>query len=86
MKRRWLAALVGLGLAAGAQAGEVSVAVAANFTAPMQKIAPLFEADTGHKAVLAYGSTGKFYAQIRNGAPFGLRIAADDETPARLER
>ena len=68
------------------QAAEVSVAVAANFTAPMQKIAALFEQDTGHKAVLAFGSTGRFYAQIRNGAPFQVLLAADDETPARLER
>ncbi|KFI05386.1 molybdate ABC transporter substrate-binding protein [Massilia sp. BSC265] len=69
-----------------AQAGEVQVAVAANFTAPMQKIAAEFEKDTGHKARLAYGSTGKFYAQVRNGAPFGVLLAADDDTPARLEK
>ena len=68
------------------QAAEVSVAVAANFTVPMQKIASLFEQDTGHKAVLAFGSTGRFYAQVRNGAPFQVLLAADDETPARLER
>lgn len=75
--------LLGTGLV---RAAEVSVAVAANFTAPMQKIAVAFEQDTGHKAVLAFGSTGKFYAQIRNGAPFQLLLAADDETPARLEK
>ena len=65
-------------------AAEVSVAVAANFTAPMQKIAAVFEQDTGHKAVLSFGSTGKFYAQIKNGAPFQVLLAADDETPRRL--
>lgn len=75
-----------LACARGAQAGEVHVAVAANFTAPMQRIAPMFAADTGHKALLSFGSTGKFYAQIRNGAPFDVLLAADDETPARLER
>jgi len=69
-----------------AHADEVQVAVAANFTAPMQQIAALFEKDTGHKAVLAFGSTGKFYAQIANGAPFEILLAADDETPARLEK
>ncbi|MEN9619648.1 MAG: hypothetical protein RL406_1885 [Pseudomonadota bacterium] len=69
-----------------AQAGEVTVAVAANFTAPMQKIALAFEQDTGHKAQLAFGATGKFYAQIKNGAPFAVLLAADDETPARLEK
>lgn len=85
MKRLgWVLSLVCLSSAA--QAAEVSVAVAANFTAPMQKIAPLFEADTGHRAMLAFGSTGRFYAQIRNGAPFQVLLAADDETPARLEQ
>lgn len=67
-----------------AHADEVQVAVAANFTGPMQVIAPLFERDTGHKAVLSFGATGKFYAQIVNGAPFEVLLAADDETPAKL--
>lgn len=67
-------------------ADEVAVAVAANFTAPMQKIAAEFEKDTGHKAVLSFGATGKFYAQITNGAPFEVLLSADDETPAKLEK
>jgi molybdate transport system substrate-binding protein len=66
-------------------AGEVSVAVAANFTAPMRKIAAAFERDTGHRAVLAFGSTGRFHAQVRNGAPFQVLLAADDETPRKLQ-
>lgn len=68
-----------------AHAGEVQVAVAANFAGPMEKLAEQFQRDTGHKAVLATGATGKFYAQIRNGAPFEVLLAADDDTPARLE-
>jgi molybdate transport system substrate-binding protein len=52
----------------------------------MQQIAALFEKDTGHKAQLAFGATGKFYAQIANGAPFEILLAADDETPARIEK
>jgi len=72
--------------APGVSAAEVQVAVAANFTAPMQRLAPLFEQQTGHKVVAAYGSTGKFFSQINNGAPFEVFLAADDETPARLER
>ena len=67
-------------------AGEVNVAVAANFAVPMQAIAQAFEHDTGHKTKLALGSTGKFYAQIKNGAPFAVLLAADDDTPARLEK
>ena len=73
-------------IAGFAHADEVQVAVAANFTAPMQQIAAQFEKDSGHKAVLSFGATGKFYAQIVNGAPFELLLAADDETPARLEK
>jgi molybdate transport system substrate-binding protein len=83
---RQFLALAGALFCASAQAGEVTVAVAANFTAPMQKIAKAFEQDTGHKAQLAFGSTGKFYAQIKNAAPFAVLLAADDETPARLEK
>ncbi|RWU23014.1 molybdate ABC transporter substrate-binding protein [Pseudomonas alkylphenolica] len=68
-----------------AWADEVQVAVAANFTAPIQAIAKDFEKDTGHKLVAAYGATGQFYAQIKNGAPFEVFLAADDSTPAKLE-
>ena len=67
-------------------ADEVQVAVAANFTAPMRQIAAAFEKETGHKAVLTFGATGKFYAQITNGAPFDVFLAADVETPVRLEK
>lgn len=66
-------------------AGQVMVAVASNFSAPAQRIAAAFEKDTGHKAVLATGATGALYAQIKNGAPFEVLLAADDETPAKLE-
>jgi molybdate transport system substrate-binding protein len=86
MTLRLFLALAGSLLAALAQAGEVTVAVAANFTAPMQKIAQAFAQDTGYKAQLAFGATGKFYAQIKNSAPFAVLLAADDETPARLEK
>lgn len=68
------------------QAAEVQVAVAANFTAPMRAIARAFEEDTGHRAITAFGSTGQLYAQISHGAPFEVFLAADNTTPARLER
>ncbi|MCQ4261878.1 molybdate ABC transporter substrate-binding protein [Stutzerimonas stutzeri] len=67
-------------------AAQVQVAVASNFTAPMQEIAARFERDTGHQARLAFGASGKFYAQIRNGAPFEVLLSADDTTPQRLEQ
>ncbi|MFJ2982285.1 MULTISPECIES: molybdate ABC transporter substrate-binding protein [unclassified Pseudomonas] len=78
-----LASLISLN---SAWADEVQVAVAANFTAPIQAIAKDFEKDTGHKLVAAYGATGQFYAQIKNGAPFEVFLAADDSTPAKLEQ
>ncbi|MDD2701006.1 MAG: molybdate ABC transporter substrate-binding protein [Sideroxydans sp.] len=68
-----------------AQAGEVRVAVAANFTAPMQEIVPLFEQASGHKVSLSFGSTGKFYAQIKQGAPYDAFVAADTKTPKKLD-
>jgi molybdate transport system substrate-binding protein len=69
-----------------AQAAPVQVAVAANFAAPAKRIAQDFERQSGHKVTLAFGSTGSLYAQIRNGAPFAVFLAADEHTPARLER
>lgn len=73
-------------MALGANAADVQVAVASNFIAPMQRIAAQFHADTGHRALLSFGATGKFYAQIVNGAPFDVLLAADARTPERLER
>lgn len=75
---------MGLALPAAAPAATVQVAVAANFAAPMKQIAQGFERDTGHQARLSTGSTGKFHAQIKSGAPFDVLLAADDVTPARL--
>lgn len=78
----WAGLLIGQAV----HAADVNVAVAANFTGPMEKIAPAFEKATGHKAVIAYGTVGKFYAQIKNRAPFEVLLSADDETPIRLEK
>jgi molybdate transport system substrate-binding protein len=84
---RTLAVLCLAGIcAAAAQAGEVHVAVAANFAAPMARIAESFTAATGHVVKLSSGATGKFYSQIVAGAPFELLLAADDTTPGRLAK
>lgn len=77
-------------LAAGASAGvaraaTVHVAVAANFTAPAQALARIFTQETGNQAELSFGSTGAFYAQIRQGAPFDVLLAADATRPEKLE-
>lgn len=71
-------------VATAVRADEVQVAVAANFTAPFKQIVSDFEKASGHKVVVAFGSTGKFYAQIKNGAPFEVFLAANDETPKKL--
>ena len=67
-------------------ADTVQIAVASNFTAPMKTIAADFEQQTKHKVLLSFGATGKFYAQIKNGAPFDVLLAADDEIPKKLEQ
>ncbi len=71
--------------AAPALADEVSVAVAANFSAPLREIAGIFEKETGHRVLISSGSTGKLSEQIRNGAPFQVFLSADDKAPAALE-
>ena len=81
-----LACLAGSLACMPASAGDVQVAVAANFTAPMQQIAADFARDSGHRALLSFGASGRFYAQIVNGAPYQLFLSADGEIPERLER
>jgi len=67
-------------------AASTIVAVAANFTEPMNEIAEAFEKATGHSARLSFGSSGKFVAQIENGAPFEVFLSADAEKPEKLEK
>ena len=83
---RKAAIVLALFVALPSHADEIQVAVAANFTAPMQKIAAQFESETGHTVHLAFGATGQFYAQIKNGAPFDILLAADDGTPEKIEK
>jgi molybdate transport system substrate-binding protein len=77
--RRWEVA------SAHAQAAEVQVAVAANFAMPLRQIASQFTAETGNRVVVIVGGTGKLRAQLQNGAPFDVFLAADAQTPANLE-
>lgn len=85
--RSSLLALLLLVLAAAfpaVRAGEVQVAVAANFAGPIARIGEAFTAATGHTLKVSSGATGKFYTQIISGAPFEVLVAADDETPRKL--
>ena len=84
--RRLLTLTAALALSAAAQAEVVQIAVAANFTAPARALAEIFARTTGHEAKLSFGATGAFYTQIKNGAPFDILLAADDERPIRLEK
>ncbi len=67
-------------------ADEIRVAVASNFATVMKKISRNFEVSTGHKVILILGSTGRHYAQIKNGAPFDAFFAADSRRPELLEK
>jgi len=64
-----------------ARAGEVHVAVAANFAEAAREIAALFGTVTGHGAILSFGSTGQLYTQISQAAPFEVFLAADRVRP-----
>lgn len=76
---------VWLFIAPDAKAEEVQVAVAANFVSTLKDIAAQFEKGSKHNVQITPGSSGKVYAQIKNGAPFDVFLSADDERPKLLE-
>jgi molybdate transport system substrate-binding protein len=80
--------LVALGLlwASGrASAQTLTVAAASDLQSALPVIAAQFEKDTGQKVALTFGSSGNFFAQIQNGAPFDVFLSADIDYPRRLE-
>jgi molybdate transport system substrate-binding protein len=79
-----LAALLGLWRPAEARAGEIKIAAASDLTFAFKDVAAQFEKQTGNSIKLAYGSSGNFFAQIKNGAPFDLFFSADVEYPKKL--
>ena len=80
-----IGALMGLS-APPALAADTQVAVAANFTEPAKEIAAAFKAATGHTAVLSFGASGQFYAQMAHGAPYEVFLSADADRPKAAER
>lgn len=85
----WLA--LGMSVFAASQADTatqtlepLTVAVAANFAAPIKRLAADFEQDTGRSVRLSVGSSGKLFAQIQHGAPFDVFLSADQDKPQRL--
>lgn len=82
---RFVALLLAL-VAGNGCAEQATLAVAANFAGVVKQLAPAFERESGHRLQISVGSTGKFYAQIANGAPFDALLSADEDTPRRLEQ
>jgi len=83
----WIAMAFLLSWSGSADAANISrirVAVASNFIAPLKEIAKAFEDATGTRVLVSVGSTGKLYAQIKNGAPFDVFLAANAREPKRL--
>ncbi len=78
----WFAALVQI---QSSMADEVLVAVASNFSVPMAELVQQFEQQTDHEINVVYGSSGRLYAQILNGAPFQIFLSADQDKPQQLE-
>ena len=67
-------------------ADELKIAVASNFSETIKYLSAEFESQTNHKIKLIFGSTGRHYAQIKNGAPFDIFFAADRLRPQILEK
>ena len=84
-RKLWRITLLILVLPRSGQAEEALVAVATNFAGVAQRIETEFEATSAHRVTLVTGSTGKLFAQIVNGAPFDVLLAADRERPRLLE-
>ena len=85
MPKSFVLTLLFVAYATSLRAEQALVAVAANFSAPMQQIALAFQKDTGHQLRLSFGATGGFYAQIKNGGPFDVFLSADQLTPQKIE-
>lgn len=83
LSRASLLVLLAVVTAASARAGEVRVAVAANFTDAAKEIGAAFDTATGHRAVFSFASTGQIYTQILGGAPFDVFLAADQARPEK---
>lgn len=77
--------MLSLGLATSAvHAEQATLAVASNFAPAIEALIEAFEANSDHQLVVATGSSGKLYAQIRHGAPFHLFFSADQDKPKAL--
>lgn len=74
-----------LSAVACAQGQQIRIAAAADLKFAMEELSETFEKQAGTKANTTYGSSGNFFTQIENGAPFDVFFSADIEYPRRLE-
>jgi molybdate transport system substrate-binding protein len=84
----WLAIFLLLSIAsphASASAGQITVAAAADLTFVFKDVGAQFRAATGNTIKLSYGSSGNFFSQIKNGAPYDMFFSADVDYPKKLE-
>jgi molybdate transport system substrate-binding protein len=81
------ASLASLCLCLPSQAGarEIKVAAASDLTFAFKYVVARFEKQNGNSVLLTYGSSGNFFSQIQNGAPFDLFFSADVSFPQKLE-
>jgi molybdate transport system substrate-binding protein len=84
---RFLLVALGVSLVSpmAAQAPAMAVAAASDLQSVLPAIAERFEQQTGQRVSLTFGSSGNFFSQIRNGAPFDLFFSADVDYPRQLE-
>ena len=82
----WATVVLAVGLVSSiARAGELTVAAASDLNYAFKEVIAGYEQQTGHHVKLTLGSSGNFYAQIQNGAPFDLYFSADIGYPRKLE-
>ncbi len=82
--RFWVGLMVTWIISLSSPATEVHVAVAANFTKPLEQLKQEFEKISKHTVIVSSGSSGQLYSQIKNGAPYEVLLSADRERPEKL--
>lgn len=84
--KKWLGFIILFALTLCVDAKSVHVAVAANFSNTMKSLVKEFEKTSDYQIALSFGSSGKFYAQIKQGAPYELFFSADQAKPDALQK
>lgn len=80
----WLSAAMGLGGLPGRALAQPVIVAASDLKFALEEVAVLFEKEKQHKLRLVFGSSGNFYSQILQGAPFQMFLSADEDFVFRL--